>query len=48
MNDFYTDFDDLTVLLSNWNNSVTAAQGNVVNPGGTVPVLVTMSGGDAL
>ena len=28
----FVDFEDLTVLLANWNKDVTAAQGNLVNP----------------
>ena len=31
------DFDDLTLLLANWNANVSAAQGNIVNPD-TTPV----------
>ncbi|MCH8043349.1 MAG: cadherin-like domain-containing protein [Planctomycetes bacterium] len=29
----FVDFEDLTVLLANWNQNVSAAQGNLVNPG---------------
>ncbi|MCH8047777.1 MAG: hypothetical protein IID44_29130 [Planctomycetes bacterium] len=28
----FVDFQDLTVLLANWNQDVTAAEGNLVNP----------------
>ncbi|MCH8044429.1 MAG: SBBP repeat-containing protein [Planctomycetes bacterium] len=31
----FVDFEDLTLLLSNWNEDVSAAEGNLVNPGGT-------------
>ena len=33
----FVDFEDLTVLLANWNKPVTAAEGNLVNPT-TTPV----------
>ena len=31
----FVDFEDLTVLLANWNKDVTAAEGNLVDPDGT-------------
>jgi hypothetical protein len=31
----FVDFQDLTILLANWNRPVTAAEGNLVNAGGT-------------
>ena len=33
----FVDFQDLTILLANWNKNVSAAAGNLVNPG-TTPV----------
>ena len=32
----FVDFDDLSILLSAWNTNATAAQGNLVDPGGTL------------
>ena len=36
-NNGFVDFEDLTVLLANWNRHVTATRGNLVNPA-TTPV----------
>ncbi|MCH8046587.1 MAG: SdiA-regulated domain-containing protein [Planctomycetes bacterium] len=34
--DGFVDFDDLTILLANWNQNVSAAEGNLVDPSGSV------------